>query len=96
MIEPSSVSEFVSGQPFADYAHTVTLVSIDLYGANGRITDLATVSGTSGRDYAVTGFVGAIPEPSTYVLMLLGLAGLTVAMRQARRRENRSTRAPAA
>jgi hypothetical protein len=47
----------------------------DLY--DGPQTDLLSISGT---------FTPAVPEPSTWVMMTLGFAGLGFAFRQSRRR----------
>lgn len=91
-ITTTDTDQLVSGTAFADFFHTAQLVELDLFGADGRITDIATVTGSSGHIYNVAGFVGNVPEPSTYALLLLGLAFLPLARRGLPRQNSRTRR----
>lgn len=81
---------------FANFANTFDLDRIDLYDENDvaisdwTLTDLATqqvVFDQNGRVVAAP-----IPEPSTYALMALGLAGMVLARRVAKRAPEGSLR----
>jgi hypothetical protein len=84
-IETTATDEFAFGYALANYSNTLELTALDLYGASGRITDIATVTGTSGHQYSVAGFVGTVPEPSSLAMMLLGLALVALTARRLQR-----------
>lgn len=66
-----------------DFYATVTAVSgsFDLVGAQANFQHVFTAGV---NEFAVPGTIGAVPEPATWAMMLLGFAGLGIA--QARRR----------
>jgi hypothetical protein len=71
MFEADAYTMNNNGAPFlvvADYSHTLN-VYID------PATSGADVVGLSGHNYATPG-VGAVPEPSTWAMLLLGFAGI--------------------
>jgi hypothetical protein len=72
----------VTGSATADYFDTLSPVHLALFDAARQITDVETVLGTSGHAYAVGGFVGSTPEPSSGALLALALALSAVARRR--------------
>jgi hypothetical protein len=68
----------------ASFMASAKLIDVQLFdSAHHRITDF-TLSSASGTDY-LNPPVGAVPEPSSWALMLVGAAALVVARRRAKR-----------
>jgi uncharacterized protein (TIGR03118 family) len=55
-------------------------------GSNGNPNTLYFTDGIDGETHGLFGAISAVPEPSTWAMMLLGLAGLGFAFRQSRRK----------
>lgn len=69
--------DYVTGAANADYLHTLNLEAINLYGSDGQITDVPSITGESGSTYRVGGYIApsrGVPEPSIHLLILSGLA----------------------
>jgi uncharacterized protein (TIGR03118 family) len=55
-------------------------------GSNGNPNTLYFTDGIDGETHGLFGAISAVPEPSTWGMMLLGFAGLAFAFRQSRRK----------
>jgi len=74
----------------ADFSETVRLSSIETFDASGNAFDFGSITGASGRIYDATGVHAApvisVPESSTWAMMLLGFAGLSLVSYRSTRR----------
>jgi PEP-CTERM motif len=72
-LDPTSPANFVGVTDFAD---TITLSSVDLLDVDGRPVPNASLLAASGTRYPLTGSSISVPEPSSVLLLTIGLIGL--------------------
>jgi len=70
-----------------DFFNTLTINSFSGFDANGNPVDLASVTGSDGSSFATVRFAdpgdpNQVPEPTSFALIGIGLAGLAAARRQ--------------
>ena len=74
-----------SGSVFFDFDNTPQFITYDGGLFSLQVNDVSVTAG--GLAQAISGQIQALPEPGTWGMMLLGFAGIGMAMRRSRRRQ---------